>query len=84
MTKANVVITWATSVTVGLGDVSEEEAFSEDFDWKKYDATLIEYLDSLSEEELRGLYREPESIATDDPIFDTDDEPAVSMGENDE
>jgi hypothetical protein len=72
MTTVNVVVSWATSLTVDLGDVDAEEAFTDDFDWQAFDEAVVSYLDSLSEEELRELYREPEAISHDDPIFDCD------------
>jgi len=69
MTVVDVVISFATSAKVEIGDYDRETAFGDDFPWKEFDDALVEYLDSLPEEELRELYREPEAIAMDDPIF---------------
>lgn len=71
-TTVNVVAVFGTTVTIDLGDITEEDAFSDDFPWEDFDAALVKYFDSLSENELRALYCEPEAITIDDPIFNED------------
>jgi hypothetical protein len=81
MTHVNVLALFGTSITVDIGDIQPDEALynNDDFGWAEFDDTLTRYLDSLSEEELRELYRGPESITIDDPVFEDTGEVDVAM-----
>lgn len=67
-TTVNVVASWATSITVDIGEIPPGDVFGEEFPWQDFDDALVRHLDSLSESELRGLYRESEAISAEDPI----------------
>ena len=84
MTKVDLLLLWGTSVVIDLGDIDEDEALynSDEFDWKQFDDALTGYLDSLSEEELRDLYRGPEAITVEDPVFGESGEADIVLGPN--
>lgn len=81
MTRVNLLGLFGTSITVDIGDIPPEEALYEstEFPWGEFDDALAEYFDSLSEEELRQLYRGPEAISVEDPVFDEHDDVDVFM-----
>ena len=68
MTTVNLIATFGTSITFDLGEDFDPE--EDEIPWEDVEEAARRYLDSLSEQQLRQLYSEADTITLEDPVFD--------------